>query len=268
MVTARSIGLTGAKALVTGAGSGIGAAIATTLATNGAAVAVNDIDGDRAERVAAAIGLADGAPADGQAVAVAGDVSAPGAAADVVGRAETRLGGLTLLVNNVGIVEGGMLESLDPSVWDRTLTTDLSSAFYVSQAAFPALQAAGGVIVNTSSLTAVAPAPGAGAYNVAKAGLSALTQHLAVEWGPHGIRRERRRPGAHPRDPAHPIGRGGHGPAEPDGPRPCPSGGSVPPTTWQTSSSSCSPTSPATSPASSSPSTVASGLALQTLLPG
>jgi NAD(P)-dependent dehydrogenase (short-subunit alcohol dehydrogenase family) len=208
MVTARTIGLAGDRALVTGAGSGIGAAIATTLAANGAAVAVNDIDGGRAQQVAAAIGAADGAPADGQAVAVPGDVSVPGSATDVVHRAETLLGGLTLLVNNVGVVEGGMLESLDPSVWDRTLTTDLSSAFYVSQAAFPALRAAAGVIVNTSSLTAVAPAPGAGAYNVAKAGLSALTQHLAVEWGPHGIRVNAVGPGLIPGTRLTPSGGG------------------------------------------------------------
>lgn len=208
MGNTRSIGLTGAKALVTGAGSGIGAAIATTLAAHGAAVAVNDIDAERAETAAASIGVADGPPTDGQAVAVPGDVSASAAAADIVRKAEVLLGGLTMLVNNVGIVQGGMLDSLDPAVWDSTLAIDLSSAFYVSQAAFPALRAAGGAIVNTSSLTAVAPAPGAGAYNVAKAGILSLTQHLAVEWGPYGIRVNAVGPGLIPGTRLTPSGGG------------------------------------------------------------
>lgn len=204
----RSIELTGAKALVTGAGSGIGAAIASTLATHGAAVAVNDIEAERATAVAASIGVAEDRAADGQAVAVPGDVSDPVSAADLVRRTESLLGGLTLLVNNVGVVQGGPLDSLDPAVWDRTLAIDLSSAFYVSQAAFPALRAGGGVIVNTSSLTAVAPAPGAGAYNVAKAGVMALTAHLAVEWGPHGIRVNAVGPGLIPGTRLTPSGGG------------------------------------------------------------
>jgi NAD(P)-dependent dehydrogenase (short-subunit alcohol dehydrogenase family) len=182
----RSIDLTGEQVLVTGAGSGIGRAIAGTLAANGASVAVNDIDAARADETVAGILEGAGYSGAGTVAAVPGDV-ASGDAAGVVEGAVGALGGITALVNNVGVVRGGALDTLDRDTWDATITVDLSSAFYVSQAAFPHLTG-GGVIVHTCSLTALAPAPGAGAYNVAKAGVLSLTQHLAVEWGPHGIR--------------------------------------------------------------------------------
>ena len=204
MTNARTLDLAGDTVLVTGGGSGIGAAIATTLAAHGAAVAVNDIDAARAEEIVDRIGAeVPGA----MVVAVPGDV-ATGDAGAIVEGAVSALGGLTGLVNNVGVVRGGMLESIEHEVWDATITVDLSSAFYVSQAAFPHLRDHGGVIVNTSSLTAIAPAPGAGAYNVAKAGVMALTQHLAIEWGPHGIRVNAVGPGLIPGTRLTPTGGG------------------------------------------------------------
>ena len=203
-MTARSIDLSGDRVLVTGAGSGIGAAIATTLATHGAAVAVNDIDAARADEV---VGAIHAVASDANVVAVPGDVAGGDADAIVAGTVSA-LGGLNALVNNVGVVRGGMLDSLDRDVWDATITVDLSSAFYVSQAAFPHLSEHGGAIVNTSSLTAIAPAPGAGAYNVAKAGVMSLTQHLAVEWGPHGIRVNAVGPGLIPGTRLTPTGGG------------------------------------------------------------
>ena len=204
MGTARTVELDGDPVLVTGAGSGIGAAIAMTLAAHGAAVAVNDLDAGRADETVAAIRA--GVP-DATVAAVPGDV-AGGDAPAIVDGAVRALGGLRGLVNNVGIVRGGMLDTLDPGTWDETIAVDLSSAFYVSQAAFTHLAATGGAIVNTSSLTAVAPAPGAGAYNVAKAGVTALTQHLAVEWGPHGIRVNAVGPGLIPGTRLTPTGGG------------------------------------------------------------
>ena len=203
-MTTRSIDLKDDRVLVTGAGSGIGAAIAATLAVHGAAVAVNDIDAARADEV---VGTIRTSSPDVTVVAVPGDVAGGDADAIVAG-AVSALGGLNALVNNVGVVRGGMLESLDRDVWDATITVDLSSAFYVSQAAFPHLAEHGGAIVNTSSLTALAPAPGAGAYNVAKAGVTSLTQHLAVEWGPHGIRVNAVGPGLIPGTRLTPTGGG------------------------------------------------------------
>jgi meso-butanediol dehydrogenase/(S,S)-butanediol dehydrogenase/diacetyl reductase len=146
-------------------------------------VAVNDSDGDRARRVSDE--LAHG----GAAVCRApGDVSSRDGAAQVVETAVKELGGLSGLVNNVGIVRGRPLVSIAPDEWDGVMRTDLSSALFCSQAAHAELQKARGPIVNTSSLCAFFPAPGAGSYNVAKAGLVSLTQQMALEWGGDGIR--------------------------------------------------------------------------------
>jgi NAD(P)-dependent dehydrogenase (short-subunit alcohol dehydrogenase family) len=198
-----TIDLSGTAVLVTGAGSGIGAAIAQLLAGSGARVAVNDVDAERAEEVAEAIG--------GEAIATPGDVSSVEGAASVVKATVDALGGLQALINNVGIVRGGPLETLDAESWELTLKVDLSAAFYCSQQAFPYLSKARGAIVNTSSLTAIAPAPGAGAYNAAKAGLLTLTQHMAVEWGPKGIRVNAVGPGLIPGTRLTPSGGGDEG---------------------------------------------------------
>ena len=175
--------LGGGSVLITGGGSGIGQAMCHAIAAAGASIAVNDIVEDRAVEVCAAV-EAQG----GTAFPVAGDVSIPDGARDVVERAVARLGSLSGLANNVGVIGGGPTATLDPAIWARVVDIDLNAALWCSQAAYPALVASHGAIVNTSSLIAVAPAPGAGAYGAAKAGLVALTQQLAVEWGPQGIR--------------------------------------------------------------------------------
>lgn len=175
--------LDGGRVLVTGGGSGIGEAMCHAMAAAGATVAVNDIMEERAAEVASSVEAA-----GGKAHPVAGDVSNPEGAKDVVGRAVAQLGGLTGLANNVGVIGGGPTATLDPEVWDRVMRIDLNAALWCSQAAYTPLAESRGAIVNTSSLIAVAPAPGAGAYGAAKAGVVALTQQLAVEWGPAGIR--------------------------------------------------------------------------------
>jgi glucose 1-dehydrogenase len=165
--------------LVTGAGSGIGAAIAYEVAMAGARVVVNDLVAERAEETCDRGGRAD---------AVAGDVSTLDGARAVVERAVAILGTLTGLCNNVGIVKGAPLESLSSDDWKSVFAVDLDTAFYCSQVALPALRASKGAIVNTSSLVAFHPAPFAGAYNAAKAALASLTQQMALEWGPDGVR--------------------------------------------------------------------------------
>jgi glucose 1-dehydrogenase len=170
--------------LVTGAGSGIGAAIARACAAPGSSVVVNDLDIERAGATAEAVRRA-GASAH----VVPGDVADADGAREVVARAVEVLGGrMTGLVNNVGIVRGGALVDLSLDAWDTVLRVDLTSMFLCSQAAQPTLVASGGSIVNLASLVAIAPAPGSGSYSAAKAGVVALTQQMALEWGPLGVR--------------------------------------------------------------------------------
>lgn len=175
--------LTSGTVLVTGAGSGIGQAIALRACAAGAALAVNDIDGDRVGETCDLI-----ASSGGTSVGVVGDISTRSGAKAVVDEAVGALGSLTGLVNNAGIVRGGPLADLEEQPWRETIALDLDAVLWCSQAALPALESSGGAIVNTSSLVAIAPAPGSGAYSAAKAGVVALTQQSAVEWGPLGVR--------------------------------------------------------------------------------
>lgn len=206
-----------ATVLVTGAGSGIGAAIASAVVRAGGAVAVNDVDAAAAERTCAAIGSG--------AFPVPGDVSTPDGASVVVGAAADRLGGLTGLVNNVGIVRGGPLRTVSAAEWDLVMRVDCGSALYCAQAGHPYLAAASGAIVNLSSLCGIFAAPFAGSYNAAKAAVISLTQQMALEWGADGIRANAIAPGivsgtnfsassrdpdvAARRGPALPLGRTG-----------------------------------------------------------
>lgn len=181
--------LAGGAVLVTGAGSGIGAAIARAAAAAGAAVAVNDLDPAAAQRTCAGV-------TGGTAYPVPGDVSTPDGAAAVVAAAAGELGGLTGLVNNVGVVRGGPLRTISAPAWDEVMRIDCASALYCAQAALPQLAGGGGgAIVNLSSLCGVFPAPGAGSYNAAKAAVISLTQQMALEWGGDGIRANAVAPG-------------------------------------------------------------------------
>jgi NAD(P)-dependent dehydrogenase (short-subunit alcohol dehydrogenase family) len=182
-MVAPRMSLDGGAVLVTGAGSGIGVAMALAAAAAGAQVAVNDIDADAAARTCEQVSAA-----GGTAFAVPGDVARPDAAKAVVSSAVSAMGSLTGLLNNVGVVRGGRLLDITEADWDFIMRVDCSSALFCSQAAHPHLVASGGAIVNTSSLCAVFPAPGAGSYNAAKAALVTLTQQLALEWGTDGIR--------------------------------------------------------------------------------
>lgn len=178
------------KVLVTGAGSGIGAATAAAIAAAGGVVAVNDLDEVSASQTCQRI-----EDAGGRALCVPGDVATPEGAAQVVGSAVRSGGALTGLVNNVGVSRGAALATIADEEWDRVMRIDCSSALYVARQAHPHLLQSGGRIVNISSLCALLPAPGAGAYNAAKAALVTLTQQMALEWGPLGIRANAIAPG-------------------------------------------------------------------------
>ncbi len=171
-----------AKVLVTGAGGGIGAAIAKMLAEAGAAVAVNDLHKVTAEAVVETLS------ASGyRAVAAPGDVFED--AEKIVNEAVDELGGLTGLVNNAGYVTNQQfLADGDLSLWKKTMEINLEGALLCSRFAYPPLKNQGGAIVNISSGAVHTPYPGSGAYVVSKTALLGLTRQCAFEWGLDGIR--------------------------------------------------------------------------------
>ncbi len=176
--------LAGRSALVTGAGRGIGRAVVLRLAQAGAKVAVNDVDGAAAEKVAQEV-RAQG----GEALAVAADITRWEAVEAMCRRAAEHLDGLHVLVNNAGIIRRGTLESMRLEDWHEVLAVNLTGAFYCCRAAVPYMkQARWGRIVNVSSIAGkmgdIASAPG---YGPSKAGLLALTRTLARELAPWGI---------------------------------------------------------------------------------
>ncbi|MDR7522587.1 MAG: SDR family NAD(P)-dependent oxidoreductase [Armatimonadota bacterium] len=176
--------LAGRRALVTGAGRGIGRAIARRLAASGASVVVNDPHADDAEAVVEAI-----RHAGGRAAAWAADVSDYDAVVRMVAAAQQTFGGLEILVNNAGIIRRGTLETMSLDDWHRVIAVNLTGTFYCCRAAVPLLKAAGGGrIINIASIAGKAgdltSAPG---YGPSKAGIIALTKSLARALAPWGV---------------------------------------------------------------------------------
>ena len=175
--------LSGKVALVTGAGSGFGRAIAMALAANGAAIVVADLDAAKAEAAAGEIG--------GKSVGVQGDVASLGDVARMVGTALEGFGRLDIVVNNAGILNRKEpLEEVDEAVFDRLVAVNVKSLFCMSHAAVPALrrQPEGGVIINIGSTGAIRPRPGLAWYNGTKGAVHAISKSMAAELAPHRIR--------------------------------------------------------------------------------
>jgi len=183
------IDLSGRTALVTGAGAGIGAEIAVWLARAGAAVAVHDVRRAHAESTVARIGAE-----NGRAFTVIADARDDAALDAAVSEAVTGLGGrLDIAVNNVGMYgehAPGAVETLDGDHWRGLLDQNLVITALAGAAEARTMIAAGhgGVILNVSSGETTRPAPYMAAYAAAKAGINHLTQTMAAELGPHGIR--------------------------------------------------------------------------------
>lgn len=166
-------------AIVTGAGSGIGRAIAVQLAADGYKVLVNDFRAEAAEAVAAEIG----------GVAVAGDVSSEADVAAMVARAEADLGPVTHLINNAGHVHQGRFTDLTVQDFDRMIAVHLRGTFLCTHAVLPAMLARGsGVIVNIASQLGQVGGVELVHYSAAKAGIIGLTKALAREVSDKGIR--------------------------------------------------------------------------------
>ena len=171
-------------ALITGAGGGLGSALALGFAREGARVIVADIDGARATAVAAQI-QATGGQAWGEVL----DVTDRDATRRWATELTHRLGPIDVLVNNAGISGRGKVDDPQaPELWDRILRVNLDGLFNVTHAFIPALKQTRGNVVNLSSIIAFVSGVSTAGYVASKGAVRSLTQVLARDLAPHGIR--------------------------------------------------------------------------------
>jgi NAD(P)-dependent dehydrogenase (short-subunit alcohol dehydrogenase family) len=172
------------RALITGAGSGIGRAVVRRLAQSGAAVAAVDVRDDAAEEVAAAV-RAEG----GRALGLAADVADETSVTEAVARAVAELGGLDTVVTAAGVTAAASTHELALDAWEKILGVNLTGTFLVIKHAVPHLVAAGGGAVVTIGSTASLVAAGrSAAYDASKGGVLQLTRAVAVEYVDAGVR--------------------------------------------------------------------------------
>ena len=171
----------GKVAIVTGAGSGIGAATARAFAAAGARVALFDRDDEAARAVAASL-------VGAQAFEV--DVADAGSVREAMAAARDAFRGIDVLVNNAGIESAWTIETMPEADWDRVLAVNLKGAMLCTQAAIPVMRAnGGGAIVNVASIAGKRMSYlGGSSYTASKAGMLGFTRHAAFELGGYGIR--------------------------------------------------------------------------------
>ena len=185
-LAAGPLSLAGKTAVVTGAGSGIGQAIAELFARAGAKVVAADIHADGAETTAAGI-----RSAGGQAIAATADVSQDTQVAAMLDRAIAEFGSLDVLVNNAGIFPKKPFLDVDAAFWDKLHAVNLRGTFLCLREAIRRMQAQGngGAIVNISSVSSMQAVVYHNAtYNASKAGVNSLTKTTALEFAGDGIR--------------------------------------------------------------------------------
>jgi NAD(P)-dependent dehydrogenase (short-subunit alcohol dehydrogenase family) len=171
-------------AIVTGAGTGLGRAIALMFAREGAKVTLNGRRAEPLEKAAAEI-----TQAGGTALACAGDATKAADVERMIGATVTAFGRLDILVNNAGgIPERGPVLGLSEEGFKKTLDVNLTSAFLCSKAALPELIKTKGNIVNVASLAGLRGAPNNAAYGAAKGGMVILAKDMAVDYAPQGVR--------------------------------------------------------------------------------
>jgi NAD(P)-dependent dehydrogenase (short-subunit alcohol dehydrogenase family) len=175
--------LTGKRAVVTGAGQGIGKAIALKLARQGADVVVDDINPETAPQTVLevqALGR--------KGVAVVADVSKRAEVERMIQTAVKELGGIDILVNNAGIARSNVLARLKDDQWDEVLNVDLKGIFYCTQAAAPfMMKQRFGKIINISSIYGRIGAVGDANYAAAKSGIVGFTKSIALELARYNI---------------------------------------------------------------------------------
>lgn len=182
--------LSGKVAIVTGAGSGIGAASATMMAAEGAAVVVADINPETAATVSAEI-----CAAGGTAIPATADIADEDQVAAMVRLAVDRFGGLDILHNNAALIDAGVFArdrtvvEMDVGLWDRTMAVNVRGPMLGCKHAIPAmLERGGGSIIMTSSVGAQAATVNQTAYGVSKGAVDTLVRYVAVGYGKRGIR--------------------------------------------------------------------------------
>ena len=172
------------RAVITGAGSGLGRAIALDLAERGASLIVSDIVLPSAEETAELV-RQQGARAE----AVRCDVTDRDAVFALVDETEKRLGGMDLIANNAGIAIGGPFDEISIEDWRWAVDINLWGVIYGCQAAVPKMRAQGrGYIINVASAAGLLAPPAMSAYNVTKAGVVSLSETLFAEYKSDGIR--------------------------------------------------------------------------------
>jgi 3-oxoacyl-[acyl-carrier protein] reductase len=186
--------LDGKVAIVTGSGRGIGAEIALKLASDGAAVVVNDLDEQPAKQTVAAI-----EDAGGRAIACPGSVTEAGFPEHFTQSAVDHFGGLDIIVNNAGYTWDSVIQKMTDDQWDAIIDVHLKAPFRILRAAQPIISGlvkratADGEpvpcrkVVNISSIAGLSGNPGQANYATAKAGVTGLTKTLAKEWGRYNV---------------------------------------------------------------------------------
>lgn len=176
--------LTGKVALVTGAGNGIGQAIALRLAEAGAKVGIADIDQNAAKKTLDLV-----QKAGGEGIVIIDDAATIDDAPQVIEAVVKQFGRLDILVNNAGIFPFEPFLHLTEKTWDATLNINLKGATFLAKAAAIQMiaQGNGGRIINITSIDAYHPTGNLTHYDASKGGMEMLTKSMALELAPHGI---------------------------------------------------------------------------------
>ncbi|MER8384132.1 SDR family oxidoreductase [Mesorhizobium sp. M1380] len=171
-------------AIVTGAGGGIGSAIAKRLASEGAFVVATDMNGDAAGTVVAEIEAS-----GSQATAIVSDIANGEPCRELIAKVIEQKGRVDILANNAGINRRGNIEAVSEDDWRLSFAVNIDAMFHLCKAVIPhMIGAGGGTIVNTASQWGLYPAPNHIAYNVTKAAVASFTQNLGRDYAPHKIR--------------------------------------------------------------------------------